>query len=37
MPGMPWAAPEMRQVSEVRLHVDDDVAARLLREAVPAA
>ena len=37
MPGMPWAAPETRQVSEVRLHVDDDDAARLLREAVPAA
>lgn len=30
--GMPWARPEVRAVSEVRLHVDDDVAIRLLRE-----
>ena len=37
VPVMPWGRPEPREVSEVRLHVDDDVAARLLREAVPAA
>ena len=38
VPGMPWAEPRAREVSEVRLHVDDDdVAARLLREAVSAA
>lgn len=38
VPGMPWAEPRAREVSEVRLHVDDDDdAARLLREAVSAA
>lgn len=38
VPGLPWGRPELREVSEVRLHVDDDdLATRLLREAVPAA
>lgn len=37
-PGMPWARPEVREVSELRLHVDDeDLAARLLRAAAHAA
>lgn len=34
VPGFPWAGPEAREVSEVRLHVDDDeAAARTLRDA----
>ncbi|MGX1857635.1 hypothetical protein ACWIFB_09395 [Dietzia sp. NPDC055340] len=34
MPGMPWSSPPAREVTEVRLHVDDDAADRL-RGAVP--
>ncbi|WP_264887453.1 hypothetical protein [Dietzia sp. NCCP-2495] len=34
VPGMPWSSPPAREVTEVRLHVDDD-AADQLRAAVP--
>lgn len=35
VPGMPWSSPPAREVTEVRLHVDDDAAADQLRGAVP--
>lgn len=38
VPGFPWSRAETQEVGAVWLHVDDDdVAARLLREAAPAA